>query len=259
MRLLHKILPVLLMLSLSAAAPAALTASSVQAAEIRASVCGTFTNAFAAVKKAFEQKYPGDEVVLSFGASNPLLRQIEQGAPADVFVSADVETMDQAVSKKLADPATRRDIARGSMVIIQPKDSTDKITSLKDLERGSVKRIAVCNPQTTPAGRYTQKVLSKQNLWDTLSPRFVQAATVRQAVDYAARGEVDAAFVCRTDAARMLDRVSIAMTVPTPKPIVFPAACALTGKNPEGGKRFLDFVSSPEGQKIIAGFGYEKP
>lgn len=164
MRLLHKILPVLLMLSLSAAAPAALTASSVQAAEIHASVCGTFTNAFAAVKKAFEQKYPGDEVVLSFGASNPLLRQIEQGAPADVFVSADVETMDQAVSKKLADPATRRDIARGSMVIIQPKDSTDKITSLKDLERGSVKRIAVCNPQTTPAGRYTQKVLSKQNL-----------------------------------------------------------------------------------------------
>ena len=82
---------------------------------------------------------------------------------------------------------------------------------------------------------------------------------MRQAVDYTARGEVDAAFVFRTDAARMLDKVSIAMTVPTPKPIVFPAACALTGKNPEGGKRFLDFVSSPEGQKIIAGFGYEKP
>ena len=169
MRLLHKILPVLLILSLSAAAPAALTASSVQAAEIRASVCGTFTNAFAAVKKAFEQKYPGDEVVLSFGASNPLLRQIEQGAPADVFVSADVETMDQAVSKKLADPATRRDIARGSMVIIQPKDSTDKITSLKDLERGSVKRIAVCNPQT---GRplHAEGPLKAEPLGHALSP-----------------------------------------------------------------------------------------
>lgn len=256
MRFLQKVFSVLLLAGLAASFP---FSSSAGAAEIRASVCGTFTNAFAEVKKAFEQKYPGNEVVLSFGASNPLLRQIQQGAPADVFVSADAETMDQAVKAGLADAATRRDIARGSMVVIQPKDSAAAIASLGDLQKDSVKRIAVCNPQTTPAGRYTKKVLEKQGLWEKLSPLFVQAATVRQAVDYAARGEVDAAFVFRTDASRMADKVTIALTVPTQKPIVFPAACALTGKNREGGKLFLDFVSSPEGQKIIQSYGYEKP
>jgi len=256
MRFLKKVLFVLLLAGLPAfsAAP-----SSAGAAEIRASVCGTFTNAFAEVKKAFEQKYPGNEVVLSFGASTPRLRQIQQGAPADVFVSADAETMAQAVKAGLADGATRRDIARGSMVVIQPKDSTAALTSLADLQQDSVKRIAVCNPRTTPAGRCTKEGLEKQGLWEKLSPRFVQAATVRQAVDYAARGEVDAAFVFRTDASRMPGKVAIAMAVPTQKPIVFPAACALTGKNREGGKLFLDFVSSPEGQKIIQSYGYEKP
>lgn len=234
-------------------------AGAASAADLYVSGAASLTNAFDAIKAAFEKKNPDVKVLTNYAASNPLLKQMQEGAPVDVFASADQATMDKAQEGKLIDPATRRDFALNDLVLIVPSDSKLDIKDVTSLDSAKVKRIAIGNPDSVPAGRYTRDALTSAGLWDKLSPKYISSASVRQALDYVSRGEVDAGFVYRTDALKAGEKVKIIANVEGHDPVSYPIAVATTGKNAADGAKFVDFVLSEEGMTILSEFGFSRP
>ncbi|SEM51142.1 molybdate transport system substrate-binding protein [Luteibacter sp. UNCMF331Sha3.1] len=243
--------------------PAALfllvASGSAGAADLVVSAAASLTDAFRAVGAAYEAKHPETHVVLNFAASDVLLRQIASGAPADVFASADQTAMDKAAAAKAIDPATRQDFALNRLVLIVPRGNPAKVSGIGDLAGPGVKRVAYGDPASVPAGRYTRAALEQQNLWPAVAAKGVLAQNVRQALDYVARGEVEAGFVFATDATVAHDRVVVAAVVPTPTPIRYPIAVVASSKQPKDAAAFEAFVQSPEGRRILAGFGFQAP
>lgn len=230
-----------------------------RAEELIVSAASSLTNAFRDVGLAFERAHPGARPVFNFSASGALLQQIENGAPVDVFASADQETMDRGAARELLLPASRSNFTRNKLVLIQPANGAIPLRKLADLAQPGVKRIAVCNPATVPAGRYARDALAAGKLWERLTPRFILADTVRQALDYVARGEVDAGFVFATDAANARDKVRVVAEVPTAKPAIYPIAVVGASKRQSAAAAFIAYVLSPEGQAILARHGFGKP
>jgi molybdate transport system substrate-binding protein len=227
--------------------------------ELTVSAAASLTNAFPEIGKIFEKQHPGIKIIYNFAASGPLLQQIAQGAPVDVFASADQKTMNQAQEKKLVVPATRKNFVSNRLVLIVPIDSKLTVSGLKDLTGPQVKRVAVGNPATVPAGRYTKGALEKAGLWDKLSPKFILAESVRQVLDYVSRGEVDTGFVYSTDAAIAKGKVKVIQTVTEHAPILYPIAVTESTGKQALAQSFVDFVLSPPAQEIFSKFGFGKP
>lgn len=241
-----------LILALSVAIPA-------QAGNLTVSAAASLTDAFTAVKTAFAKANPGINVTMNFAASGALLSQMEKGAPVDVFASADEKTMNAAVEKKLIDTATRVNFAMNSLVLAVPSGNPAKVKNLDSLKAGVVKRIAVGNPATVPAGNYAKNALAKLGYWDPLAAKFVMAESVRQVLDYLARGEVDAGFVYGTDAKKAEGKVVVIAEVPTVKQIIYPIATLSSAANKKDAATFIAFVTSPKGQEVLAKYGFKKP
>ena len=229
------------------------------AADLVVSAAASLTDGFRAVGAAYERGHPGTHVIFNFAASDVLLRQIEQGAPVDVFASADEAAMDKAVAGKAVNASTREDFASNALVLILPHDGKTPITGPADLAASAVKRVAYGDPASVPVGRYTKAALESMKLWDVVSAKGVLAQNVRQSLDYVARGEVDAGFVFATDAAIAKDAVRVVATVPTPTPVRYPIALVTGTKQAGEAKAFRDFVLSQEGQGILARYGFGKP
>ena len=244
-------LAALLLAVLLLAAPAAAMAE-----EMIVSGAASLTNAFGELKSLFEKKNPGLVVHTNYAASTPLLKQMQEGAPVDVFASADQETMDKAVASGVVDPATRRDFVRNELVLIVPAGSK-KLGSMEDLK--GCKRIAVGNPDSVPAGRYARQALTHAGLWDAVQPALIMGNSVRQVLDYVARGEVDAGFVYATDARQMAQKVDVALVAQGHTPVLYPVAVATTGKNPARGRDFVEFLFSEEGAAVLARYGFSRP
>lgn len=226
------------------------------AEEITVSAAASLTDAFNELKHIFEKAHPGTVIQTNYAASNPLLKQIVEGAPVTVFASADQETMDKADEAKVIDPASRQNFANNDLVLIVPKGAA-KPADINDLTKMS--KIAVGDPDSVPAGRYTKKALKKAKLWEKLKPAYINASSVRQALDYVARGETDAGFVYKTDALKQKDKVDIAMTMTGHKPVSYPIALTISGKDSKAGKEFIDFVLSPQGQAVLEKYGFARP
>lgn len=230
------------------------------AADLTVSAAASLTNAFTEIGSAFEAQNPGTRVRLNFGASGALLQQIVNGAPVDVFASADQETMDQAQKQGLVDAATRVDFVRNSLVVVVPGDSKLAATALPELRSDRFKRIAIGQPASVPVGRYTKAVLEQAGLWSAIEPKMIAAQSVRQALDYVARGEVDAGFVYATDAAIMPGKVRVLLTVPTRTPILYPIAALKAAGDRALAQRFVRFVaSSPAARAVLARYGFGRP
>lgn len=242
---------------------ALLLASSVslaaQAGEITVSAAASLSNAFKDIAPLFEAAHPGSKVQLNFGASGALLAQIAKGAPADVFVSADEETMDQAQGQGLVKAAQRRDLVSNALVVIVPAGAARMPAALAEVAQPGYARIAIGLPASVPVGRYTKGVLEAAKLWSTIEPKMIGASSVRQALDYVARAEVDAGFVYATDAAIMPGKVKVAFTVPTTRPILYPIAALAGAPNPGEAAKFLDFLFTPPAQAVLAKYGFGKP
>ena len=228
--------------------------------ELIVSAAASLTNAFREVATAFEKAHPDTKVVLNFGASDVLLQQIVNGAPADVFASADETAMDKAVAQNAVVQSTRHDFATNSLVMIVPADSRLNARSVREtVAMAGVKRVAVGDPASVPVGRYTKAALEHDGSWDAVSAKAVLANNVRQALDYVARGEVDAGFVYGTDAALMPQKVKVAMKVPTGTPVAYPIAVVKGSAHAAQAGAFADWVLSPQGQAILAKYGFEPP
>ena len=227
-----------------------------QAEDITVSAAASLKEAFTDIARQYEKQYPDAKIKLNTAASGTLLQQLAQGAPVDVLATADLATMDKAAAQNLIRPQTRKTFALNSLVLITPKSSSLKISKPKDLQQEGVKRIAVGNPASVPAGAYTQAALEKQNLWDSLKPKVVQTQNVRQALDYVIRSETEAGFVYRTDAALKPHAVNIVATVATEKPVAYPIALTQSSKAANEAQRFVNYVLSAEGQRVLQRYGF---
>lgn len=229
------------------------------AEDIVVSAASSLTNAFTELAVQFQQAHPGAKVLMSFAASDVLVQQIVNGAPTDIFASADQKAMDKAVQAKVIDTATRKDFVRNEVVLIVPADDPLKIQSLADLKAASVKRVAFGNPATVPVGRYTKAALEHTGNWDTVKQHEVLGQNVRQVLDYVARGEVDAGFVFATDAAIMPEKVKVVEKLASPIPVLYPIALVQRdGRHPQAAD-FLAFILSAQGQAVLAKFGFSQP
>lgn len=233
--------------------------ATVSAETLIISAAASLTNAFKEINTQFEKANPGTTVDMTTGASGSLLQQIQQGAPADVFASADQATMDRAAGQNLIDPATRTDFVTNSLVLIVPSASDAKVDGVASLKDPGVTRIAIGKTDTVPVGRYTKTVLEASGDWETLNPKFIPADHVRQVLDYVARGEVDAGFVYRTDAALMADKVKVVATPQTPTPITYPIAVIAGSKQPALAAKYIEHLSSDDARAVLERYGFGKP
>lgn len=223
------------------------------------SAAASLTDAFKALAPKFQAARPGVTLRFNFAASGVLVQQIIQGAPADVLVSADVETLERGLKEGVLDPATRRDVAGNTVVMVVPADAVRPPASLADLAGPSVRRVALGKPASVPVGRYAQQGLQAAGLWEAVSAKAVYADNVRQALDYVSRGEVDAAFVYRTDAALLPGRVRVVQTLSGHAPVRYPAAVVRDSRQPALAIAFLDFLRTPDALAVLATHGFTPP
>jgi len=243
-----------LLLSVALALPLAAAAQ-----QITVSAAASLTDAFKLLGPQFEATKPGVTVRFNFAASGALLQQISQGAPVDVFASADQTTMDRGVAQKLIDPATRKDFATNSLVLIEPAQGGPGLQTLQDLNGSAVRRIAVGKVASVPVGRYTKEALDSASLWTALEPKFVQADSVRQVLDYVSRGEVEAGFVYRTDAAIMGDKVKVVLTATGHSPVSYPVAVVADSRNKAIAADFIAFLNGSAAREVLGRHGFGTP
>lgn len=230
-----------------------LNAPSAMGAELTVSAAASLSESFTQISQEFT-KETGTKVNLNFASSNNLLRQMEQGAPVDVFASADQETMDSAAEKNLVDPATRKNFALNDLVLITPAEST--LAGPEALSDAEVKHIAIGQPESVPAGRYTREALTSAGTWEALQNKFVFGNNVRQVLSYIQRGEADAGFVYRTDALAGGKDVRIVTAMTGHKPVSYPIAVTKDSADRQMAQKFVDFVLSPRGLEILAHYGF---
>ncbi len=230
------------------------------------SAAASLTNAYTELGKDFEAKNPEHKIEFNFGASGTLLQQILQGAPVDVFASADQATMNKAEAEGMIKKETRADFIGNGLVLIVPIDSQLRFNSLNDLTVDTVKHVAMGNPDTTPNARYARAAMQKDGVWEAVEPKLVLGANVRQSLSYVSRGEVEAGFVFSTDAKQDEGKVKVALVIPTvaagekegewvASPIVYPIA-ETTQDTKALAKDFMAYVLSDEGQETLAKYGF---
>jgi molybdate transport system substrate-binding protein len=233
-------------------------AQSLSTLDLTVSAAISLKDAFEDIGRVFKEKKPGVKLVFNFGGSGNLARQIEAGAPVDVFASAAQKDMNDIEKKGLLSPNSRREFGRNTVVLIQPAHSTVSLGSVRDLPKHEIKRIAVGNPRTVPAGRYAEEALRHFNLWEALKEKLVFGENVRQVLDYVARNEADAGLVYSTDAAARSKDVRIVEKLPADshQPVIYPIGVIKGTKAEPLARAFVDFVASPEGQKILSQYGF---
>ncbi len=226
--------------------------------EITVSAAISLRNAFEDIGLIFKERHPGVKVFFNFGASGDLARQIEAGAPVDIFASAAQKDMDDLEGKNLIAPNSRKNFARNAVALVRAIRPEIPVQSLEDLRRKEVKKIVIGNPKTVPAGRYAEEALKHYKLWDTVKDKLVFAENVRQALDYVVRNEVDAGLVYATDAMLRSKEVRLIMKVPeeSHQPVVYPIGIVKGAKGEGSSRKFIELIMSTEGQAILSRYGF---
>jgi molybdate transport system substrate-binding protein len=208
------------------------------------------------IAAAFERE-TGTAVDVNLGASSGLARQIMQGAPVDLFVSADESQMDRVEESVGLAPGTRVDLLSNQLVVILPAASTLAVPSVSALVQPGVRRIGIGDPAGVPVGVYARRHLEQLGLWDTLGPKLIPMRNVRAVLAVVESGDVDAGIVYRTDAA-ISDAVRVAATVPVssgPR-IVYPAAVLRGAPSPEAARRLLAFLRGEQAGRVFERLGF---
>ncbi len=197
----------------------------------------------------------GTGITPTFQSSGVLARQIEQGAPYDLFFAANEKFVRDLAARGAIRPESVRNYARGSLVLAVHRDAADRIKSLADLARPEVKRIAVANPETAPYGKAGQQALERSGLWDSLRPRIVVAESVRQALLHAQNGDVEAALVGRA-IADVPEVVAFGIDPALYDPIVQALGIVSDSSRQREAEAFASFVLGAEGQGVLKQFGF---
>jgi molybdate transport system substrate-binding protein len=223
---------------------------------VTVSAAVSLTDALSAIAEEYGRQGRGS-VRFNFAASNVLARQIVNGAPADLFVSADEAQMDLVAGAGLILPDSRIDLLRNQLAIVVPNDRPRMMASARDLTAPEFRRIAIGDPQAVPAGVYAKQYLQGLDLWQTLEPKLVPSASVRAALAAVESGAADAAIVYRTDA-RIALKSTVAYVVAADRGprIVYPAAVVRGSAAADEARRFLDFLRGADAARIFQRFGF---
>jgi molybdate transport system substrate-binding protein len=227
---------------------------------VRVAAAISLKEAMTEVAAAYKSAGRG-EVEFTFGSSGQLQAQIEYGAPVDVFISAAHKQVDELVAAKVADGTSKRVVAGNRLVLIVPAGAKSRVKSFTALTDATVKRVAIGQPKTVPAGQYAQQVFQRLGLLDGLRDRLVYGASVRQVLDYVARGEVDAGIVYETDAKEAGDTVRVVATAEEGwhEPILYSVATVSASRHKADVKAFTAFLQSDAARAIFATRGFTEP
>ena len=212
------------------------------------------------VLKELAQSYEAKsthKLFLNLGPSNFLARQIDEGAPSDIFISADTAQMDFLDGKGRLEPGTRKNLLSNQLVLIMRHDSPLAITSPKDLLKTEVKKIALADPNAVPVGVYTRNYLAGEALWDKVRLKIVPVLDVRATLAAVESGNVEAGFVYKTDAA-ISKAVKVVFSVPLDKgpKITYPIAIIKDSKKKEAARDVINYLLSPTGKSILKKYGF---
>jgi molybdate transport system substrate-binding protein len=233
--------------------------SPTQSVALTVSAAASLQDALNAINPEFRKVQPEITVAYNFGSSGALQRQIEQGAPADVFFSAASKQMDGLAQKGLIAPNSRQNLLTNRLVLVAPNNSSLKITDLAQLKDIPINHFAVGEFRSVPAGQYTQQVLEKLELLPALQSKFVFGNNVRSVLAAVASGNADVGMVYASDAA-LSPQVKVLLTIPQTfhQPIVYPIAIIQRSPHPQAAQRFVDFLTTDTPQTTFAKFGFNR-
>ncbi|MBR4514122.1 MAG: molybdate ABC transporter substrate-binding protein [Lachnospiraceae bacterium] len=205
----------------------------------------------------YEAKVPGIDLVFSFAGSGALQTQIEEGAPADLFISAGKKQVNALKDENLMKEDTICDLLENKVVLIVPSDSALGLTSFEDVKKDEVKMIGIGELESVPAGQYAQKVFTSLGFWDDVDKKANYGTDVRTVLSWVEAGEVDCGVVYATDAYTS-DKVKIVAEAPEGScdRVIYPAGVVAASKNPDEATAFLDYLKSDEAVKVFEKYGF---
>jgi molybdate transport system substrate-binding protein len=227
-------------------------ATAVFAGDVNLSVAASLKEVINELSDSYAKTHPGVKFIKNYGASGALAKQIESGAPSDIFISANLEWMDYVKSKKLVDPASIGTFTYNTLVFA---GAPGKASSMQDLVK--LERIAIGSPKSVPAGEYATEAFKKAGIDKQLEKKLVMAKDVRECLMYSERGEVDGAFVYRTDAL-LAKQAKILFTVPQelyPR-VTYPMALTALGAKSNEAVSFFAYLHGDEAKNVLAKFGF---
>jgi molybdate transport system substrate-binding protein len=221
------------------------------------SAAASLKDVLAKLEPAFEQRNEFIKGNFNFAGSGTLQRQIEQGAPADIFISAASKQMDALQQKGLLIPKTRHNLLSNRLVLIVSRGSALDISGFEQLTEDRVKRIAIAEPNSVPAGQYAEELFRNLRILDTLQPKFVLGNSVRNVLAAVESGNVDAGVVYETDA-NLSQQVKAVATASAKlhSPIVYPIAVLKRSKQPDQARAYIEFLRSDQASAVFKQYGF---
>ncbi|WYL97301.1 MAG: molybdate ABC transporter substrate-binding protein [Gloeotrichia echinulata IR180] len=223
------------------------------------SAAASLKEALEEIKPIYQQSKPNTNLNYNFGASGALQQQIEQGAPADIFISAAKKQVDALQQKGLLVPGTRTIIAKNRLVLVVPKNVVG-VTRFYNLKDDKIKKIAIGEPRSVPAGQYAEQVLDKLKILPQIKSKLVYTNNVRQVLASVESGNADAGLVYATDA-KISDKVKVVVVADEKyhSPIIYPVAVLKNSKNVDAAKEFVQFLSSSQAKAVLKKYGFILP
>lgn len=234
-----------------------MNAAVLHAAEINVFAAASLTNVLSEIGRAWEHR-TGDRVLFNFGASSMLARQIEEGAPADLFASADELRMNQLEARHLIDRASRRSLLSNTLVIVVPASEGMTPLTPAQLATPQIASLALAEPLTVPAGMYAREYLTRKGLWSRIAAKVIPTSSVRAALAAVESGNADAAIVYRTDAlSSPRVRIAFEVTGPDAPKIAYPFALVIGDHPPSApAARFLAYLRSEPSLRLFRKHGF---
>lgn len=228
-----------------------------QPIELNISAAASLKDALGEIQKNYQAKNSQLKLVFNLAASGTLQKQIEQGAPADIFISAAPKQMNELEGKNLINKATRKNLVENKLVVIIPTDSKVSVTKFEDLVQAAVQKVAIGETATVPAGQYAEQVLKKLGIWDKVKDKAVFAKDVRTVLAYTETGNVEAGIVYKTDAVSS-KKVKVVADAPegSHQPIVYPIAALAGSKQQKAAEDFIAYLFGTEGKAIFEKNGF---
>ena len=224
--------------------------------ELILSAAASMQDVLKEIRQLYLQQYPNTKIIFNFGSSGSLQRQIEQGAPIDIFISAAPQQMNDLANRKLLLQETRKDLVKNQMVLVTPENN-QSIQDFDDLIGREIQNIALGEPNSVPAGKYAREILTNLNLIDRIESKAVYGKDVRQVLNYVATGNIEAGIVYRTDTTSS-QKIKIVATVPEAihSPVIYPIAIVKDSHHPQVAKHILNFLFTPQAQAIFRKHGF---
>ncbi|MEM8603190.1 MAG: molybdate ABC transporter substrate-binding protein [Cyanobacteria bacterium P01_H01_bin.121] len=221
------------------------------------SAAASLQDALDVIDPVFEAAHPGVVVDYNFASSGSLQKQVEQGAPVDVFFSAATQQMDDLQRQGLIVAETRQDVVGNQLVLVVPKTAQTKATNFKALTKPQINTIAVGEFRSVPAGQYAESMLQHLGLLTELQPKFVFGNSVRNVLGAVEAGNADAGLVYATDAQLASNVQQVAIAPPDSHPeIRYPIAILKTSAAAAASQSYIDFLAGPQAQAVFTEFGF---